>query len=161
MMLESAEFWVAVAFIAFVAGVFKPGRKAILGALDRRATKIKSEIDEATRLREEAQATLAAYQRKQREATEETEEMLEYAKEEAELLRRRTLSELEEALGRRQQQALDHIAQAEVEATKEVRNRAVDIAVAATMRTLEENLDAKRGNDLIKAAIEELPKKLN
>ncbi len=161
MMLESAEFWDAVAFIAFVAGVFKPGRKAILGALDRRATKIKSEIDEATRLREEAQATLAAYQRKQREATEETEEMLEYAKEEAELLRRRTLSELEEALGRRQQQALDHIAQAEVEATKEVRNRAVDIAVAATMRTLEENLDAKRGNDLIKAAIEELPKKLN
>ncbi len=161
MMLESAEFWVAVAFIAFVAGVFKPGRKAILGALDRRATKIKSEIDEATRLREEAQATLAAYQRKQREATEETEEMLEYAKEEAELLRRRTLSELEEALGRRQQQALDHIAQAEVEATKEVRNRAVDIAVAATMRTLEENLDAKRGNDLIKAAIEELPKKLH
>ncbi len=161
MMLESAEFWVAVAFIAFVAGVFKPGRKAILGALDRRATKIKSEIDEATRLREEAQATLAAYQRKQREATEETEEMLEYAKEEAELLRRRTLSELEEALGRRQQQALDHIAQAEVEATKEVRNRAVDIAVAATMRTLEENLDAKRGNDLIQAAIEELPKKLN
>ena len=161
MMLESAEFWVAVAFIAFVAGVFKPGRKVILGALDRRAMKIQSEIDEATRLREEAQAVLAAYQRKQREAAEETEEMLEYAKEEAELLRRRTLSELEEALGRRQQQALDHIAQAEAEATKEVRNRAVDIAVAATMRILEENLDAKRGNDLIKAAIEELPKKLH
>lgn len=161
MMLESAEFWVAVAFIAFVAGVFKPGRKVILGALDRRAMKIQSEIDEATRLREEAQAVLAAYQRKQREAAEETEEMLEYAKEEAELLRRRTLSELEEALGRRQQQALDHIAQAEVEATKGVRNRAVDIAVAATMRILEENLDAKRGNDLIKAAIEELPKKLH
>ncbi len=161
MMLESAEFWVAVAFIAFVAGVFKPGRKAILGALDRRAMKIQSEIDEATRLREEAQAVLAAYQRKQREAAEETEEMLEYAKEEAELLRRRTLSELEEALGRRQQQALDHIAQAEAEAAQEVRNRAVDIAVAATMRILEENLDAKRGNDLIKAAIEELPKKLH
>jgi F-type H+-transporting ATPase subunit b len=161
MMLESAEFWVAVAFIAFVAGVFKPGRKVILGALDRRAMKIQSEIDEATRLREEAQAVLAAYQRKQREAAEETEEMLEYAKEEAELLRRRTLSELEEALGRRQQQALDHIAQAEAEAAQEVRNRAVDIAVAATMRILEENLDAKRGNDLIKAAIEELPKKLH
>ncbi len=161
MMLESAEFWVAVAFIAFVAGVFKPGRKAILGALDRRAMKIQSEIDEATRLREEAQAVLAAYQRKQREAAEETEEMLEYAKEEAELLRKRTLSELEEALGRRQQQALDHIAQAEAEAAQEVRNRAVDIAVAATMRILEENLDAKRGNDLIKAAIEELPKKLH
>ncbi|MDP6661153.1 MAG: F0F1 ATP synthase subunit B [Alphaproteobacteria bacterium] len=161
MMLESAEFWVAVAFITFVASVFKLGRKAILGALDRRAMKIQSEIDEATRLREEAQAVLAAYQRKQREAAEETEEMLEYAKEEAELLRRRTLSELEEALGRRQQQALDHIAQAEAEATQEVRNRAVDIAVAATMRILEENLDTKRGNDLIKAAIEELPKKLH
>ena len=78
-MLESAEFWVAIAFLAFVAGVFKPGRKALLGALDGRAAKIQAEIDEAMRLREEAQAALATYQRKQREVTEETEEMLDHA----------------------------------------------------------------------------------
>lgn len=161
MMLQSAEFWVAIAFIAFVAGVFKPGRKAILGALDGRAAKIQSEIDEATRLREEAQAALAAYQRKQREAAEEAGEMLEHAREEADLLRKRTLSELEEALQRRQKQALDRIAQAEAEATQEVRNHAVDIAVTATVRILEENLGDERGDDLIKAAIEELPKKLH
>lgn len=161
MMLQSAEFWVAIAFIAFVAGVFKPGRKVILGALDRRAAKIQSEIDEATRLREEAQAALAAYQRKQREAAEEAGEMLEHAREEADLLRKRTLSELEEALQRRQKQALDRIAQAEAEATQEVRNHAVDIAVAATVRILEENLGDERGDDLVKAAIEELPKKLH
>ncbi|MBL6934369.1 MAG: F0F1 ATP synthase subunit B [Alphaproteobacteria bacterium] len=160
-MLQSAEFWVAIAFIAFVAGVFKPGRKVILGALDRRAAKIQSEIDEATRLREEAQAALAAYQRKQREAAEEAGEMLEHAREEADLLRKRTLSELEEALQRRQKQALDRIAQAEAEATQEVRNHAVDIAVAATVRILEENLGDERGDDLVKAAIEELPKKLH
>lgn len=161
MMLESAEFWVAVAFIAFVAGAFKLGRKALLDALDGRAAKIQSEIDEATRLREEAQAVLAAYQRKQREAVEETGEMLEHAKEEAELLRKRTLSELEKALQRRQKQMLDRIAQAKAEATQEVRNHAADIAVTATMRILEETLDEKRGNDLIEAAIGELPKKLH
>jgi F-type H+-transporting ATPase subunit b len=160
-MLESAEFWVAIAFVAFVAGAFKPGRKALLDALDGRAGKIQSEIDEATRLREEAQAALAAYQRKQREATEETREMLEHAKEEADLLSKRTLSELEEALQRRQKQALDRIAQAESEATQEVRSHAVDIAVTATMRILEESLEDERGDDLIKAAIEELPKKLH
>ena len=161
MMLQSAEFWVAIAFIAFVAGVFKPGRKVILGALDRRAAKIQSEIDEATRLREEAQAALAAYQRKQREAAEEAGEMLEHAREEADLLRKRTLSELEEALQRRPKQALDRIAQAEAEATQEVRTHAVDIAVAATVRSLEENLGDERGDDLVKAAIAELPKKLH
>ena len=174
MMLESAEFWVAIAFIAFVAGVFKPGRKFLLDALDSRAAKIRSEIDEATRLREEAQAALAAYQRKQREAAEEAGEMLEHAREEADLLRKRTLSELEEALQRRQKQALDRIAQAEkinvikevrafieAEATQEVRNHAVDIAVTATVRILEENLGDERGDDLVKAAIEELPKKLH
>lgn len=161
MMLESAEFWVAVAFVAFVAGAFKPGRKALLGALDGRAAKIRSEIDEATRLREEAQAALAAYQRKQREAAEEAGEMLEHAREEADLLCKRTLSELEETLQRRQKQALDRIAQAEAEAIQNVRDHAVDIAIAATMRILEETLDEKRGNDLIKAAIEELPKKLH
>ncbi|HJO88266.1 MAG: F0F1 ATP synthase subunit B [Alphaproteobacteria bacterium] len=160
-MLESAEFWVAVAFIAFVAGAIKPGRKAILEALDNRAVKIGAEIDEVTRLREEAQAELAENLRKQRETAEETEDILEHAKEEADLLCKHTVSDLEDALERRERQALNHITQAEAEATKEIRDHAVDIAVTATLRILEENLDEERGNDLIEAAIEELPKKLH
>jgi F-type H+-transporting ATPase subunit b len=160
-MLESAEFWVAIAFLAFVASVFKPGHKALLGALDGRAAKIQAEIDEAMRLREEAQTALSTYQRKQREATEETEEMLEHAREEANLLIKQTLNELEETLKRRKKQALDCIAQAEAEATKEVRNHAVDIAMAAAIHILEENLEDQRGDDLIQAVIEELPKKLH
>ena len=158
-MLESAEFWVAVAFIAFVAGAIKPGRKAILEALDNRAVKIGAEIDEV--LREEAQAELAENLRKQRETAEETEDILEHAKEEADLLCKHTVSDLEDALERRERQALNHITQAEAEATKEIRDHAVDIAVTATLRILEENLDEERGNDLIEAAIEELPKKLH
>jgi len=160
-MLESAEFWVAIAFLVFVAGVFKPGHKALLGALDGRAAKIQAEIDEAMRLREEAQAALAAYQRKQREVTEETEEILEHAREEADLLIKRTLSELEETLKRREKQALDRIAQAEAEATNEVRNHSVDIAVSSIIHIFEKNLEDQRGDDLIQAAIEELPKKLH
>ena len=160
-MLESAEFWVAIAFLAFVASVFKPGHKALLGALDGRAAKIQAEIDEAMRLREEAQAALAAYQRKQREVTEETDEILEHAREEADLLIKRTLSELEETLKRREKQALDRIAQAEAEAANEVRNYSVDIAVSSIIHIFEKNLEDQRGDDLIQAAIEELPKKLH
>jgi F-type H+-transporting ATPase subunit b len=159
--LESAEFWVAIAFLVFVAGVFKPGHKALLGALDGRAAKIQAEIDEAMRLREEAQAALAAYQRKQREVTEETDEILEHAREEADLLIKRTLSELEETLKRREKQALDRIAQAEAEAANEVRNYSVDIAVSSIIHIFEKNLEDQRGDDLIQAAIEELPKKLH
>jgi F-type H+-transporting ATPase subunit b len=160
-MLESAEFWVAVAFIAFVAGAIKPGRKAILEALDNRAVKIGAEIDEVTRLREAAQAEVDERLRQQRETAGETEDSLEHAEEEADLLCEHTRSDLEDALERRERQALNHITQAEAEATKEIRDHAVDIAVTATLRILEENLDEERGNDLIEAAIEELPKKLH
>lgn len=160
-MLASAEFWVAVAFAIFVIGIFKPARKAILGALDERTAKIKAEIDEAARLREEAQAALAAYQRKQREAVKEAEDILARAREDAERLSVRSEENLEAALKRREREALDLIAQAEAEALQEVCDKTVDIAVSATRRLLEEYLDDKRSKELVDDAISEIPRKLH
>ena len=70
-LLRSAEFWALVSFVIFVAGIFKPARRALTSALDQRIETIRTQVEEAKRLREEAQAALANYQRKQRQAAEE------------------------------------------------------------------------------------------
>ena len=160
-MFQEAEFWVLVAFVIFVVAVFKPLRRVLLGALDARAERIKAELDEAARLREEAQATLSAYQRKQREALKEAEDILAHARDEAEMIRGKTAKDLEAALKRREKMALDRINQAESDAVQEVREIAADIAIAATKELLAENLDRARADKLIAEAIAELPKKLH
>ena len=77
-------FWVALAFVMFIAVVYKPVSRKMAAALDARAEKIKQELDEAVRLREEAQALLAGYERRQNEALKEAEDILGHAREEAE-----------------------------------------------------------------------------
>src|SRR5205085_8739328 len=83
-LFEDPEFWVVLAVIVFVIGVWKPARRAILGGLDARATRIRDELDAALRLREEAERALAAYQQQQLQAAAEAEAILAHAREEAE-----------------------------------------------------------------------------
>ncbi|MBK8209889.1 MAG: F0F1 ATP synthase subunit B [Rhodospirillales bacterium] len=157
----TAEFMVAVALAVFV---FLIGRRAfnLLGvALDDRAEKIKNRIDEAARLADEAQAMLATYERKQRDAAEEATSILTGAQREAERLAVDAKRELENALKRREAQALERIAQAEKAAVDEVRGRAVDVAIEATRKLLAERLTPKQQGSLIDAAIAELPKRLH
>ncbi len=158
--IHGGEFWVLVAFILFVAFMVWKARKALVGGLDSRAARIKAEIDEAQRLREEAQALLADYQKKQREAVGEAEAMVKQAEEEAKRLRAKAETELAAALKRREQQALDRIAQAEAQALAEVRNLAADLAVAATQKILVDKLDPAKAQSLVGDAIAELPKRL-
>lgn len=158
--IKGGEFWVLVAFILFVGFMVWKARKAIVGALDARAARIKAEIDEAQRLREEAQALLADYQKKQREALGEAQAMVKQAEEEALRLRAKAETELSAALKRREQQALDRIAQAEAQALAEVRNLAADLAVAATQTIMIEKLDPAKSEALISDAIAELPRRL-
>lgn len=158
--LQGGEFWVLVAFILFVGFMVWKARKALVGGLDSRAARIKAEIDEAQRLREEAQALLADYQKKQREALGEAEAMVKQAGEEATRLKAKAETELAAALKRREQQALDRIAQAEAQALAEVRNLAADLAVAATQKILTEKLDPAKAQSLVSDAIAELPRRL-
>ncbi|HZB93721.1 MAG TPA: F0F1 ATP synthase subunit B [Stellaceae bacterium] len=159
--IGGSEFWVAIAFIIAVAGVIWKASPMITGGLDARAAKIKGELDEARRLREEAQRMLGEYQRKQRDAIKEAEQILAAATAEAQRAAAEAAKELEAALRRRQELALEKIALEESKATEEVRNTAVDVAIAALRQMLAADLDARRKASLIDAAIAELPQLLH
>lgn len=153
--------WVAVGFFIFVAAVFKVAKKTITGALDGRAEDIRNSLDQAAGLREEAQQLLAEYQRKQRDAVKETEQMLAHARAEAERMAKEGAEKLEEALKRREQLAVEKIAQAETDAIREVRAISVDVAVAATRSLIASNMDAGKSGAMVDEAISDLFKKLH
>lgn len=158
----SAEFYVAVAFVLFVAGMlYLKVHKTAAAALDARAESIKAELDEAQRLREEAQHTLAEYQRKQRDALKEAEAILAEARAEAERIETSAAERTEELLRRREQQALDMIAAAETQALSDVRALAADVAIDAARRLLNDAVAGDAGDTLVDQAIRDLPSKLN
>lgn len=155
------EIWLLLAFVVVIAIAFKPAKRAILAALDNRAERIRTELEEAQRLREEAQAALANFQRRQRDAMGEAEQILAHARQEAERLRVKMQAEIEETLKRREAQAVDRIGQAEAAAAAEVRAVASDVAVAAARQVIAANLDKDRAKTLVDQAINDLPAKLH
>lgn len=157
----TADFWVAVAFVILVGGVARPLWRLITAALDERVELIRSRLEEATKLREEAQEMLAGYKRKLAEAESEAEEIIAQARDAAKALEQSMTEDLEAALARRERSAMDRIAQAEAEAVTEVRMATADIALSATRRLLAENITGDKAKALIDAAIDELPEKLN
>lgn len=154
-------FWVGLSFVIFVAAVFRPVSRMAAAALDGRAQKIREELDEAVRLREEAQALLAGYERRQNEAIQEAEDILAHAKEEAERQTRQAGETLEELIKRREAQAVERIARAEEEAAADVRNAAVELAIAATKKLISSELKEDQQQALIDEAIGELGDKLH
>jgi F-type H+-transporting ATPase subunit b len=157
---RTPEFWVAIAFLIFVASVAKKVGTMVTGALDARAARIKAEIDEATRLRDEAQALLGEYQRRQRQAESEAKNLLVAAEAEAKLMQTEAIAQLEATLKRRETMAMDRIARAESQALAEVRNLAVDVALDATRRLIAESVDPARAAALVDDAIKGLGARL-
>ncbi|HEY9547977.1 MAG TPA: F0F1 ATP synthase subunit B [Kiloniellaceae bacterium] len=160
-MLNDPTFWVAVAFVVFAGLMIWKARQPVLKGLDARAERIRAELDEAQRLREEAQKALAEYKRKQRDAAKEAEDLLASARHEADLLRRQAADDLTQTLARREKAAIEKIAQAEAQAVQEVRAQAVDMAIAATARLLSESVDPTRDQGLVDQAIKDLGRKLH
>ncbi len=158
--LQEAEFWVAVGFVILVAALWRPAQRALVAGLDERASTIRAELGEAQRLREEAERLVAEYRRKQAKMLGEAAEIAKQAAIDAERSRRHAETELEASLKRREQQAMDRIAQAEAKAVEEVRALAVDLAIAATYRLLRDGLDPARAAALLDRAIAELPQRL-
>lgn len=159
-MFADPTFWVAVSFVLFVALVIWKGSSAIVAGLDNRAAEIQRKLDEAQQLREEAQAAKADYQRRQRDALQEAEAILDDAKAAAQRMRADAETKLEQALARREQLAMEKIAAAEAKALAEVRSQMVDLAVAATRRLIEDNMDDATQRKLIASATEEIPTRL-
>ncbi len=160
-LMEDPTFWVAIAFVIAVAIVWKPFSKMVLGGLDGRSERIANELDEARRLREEAQELLASYERKQREAEKEAEGIIAAAREEAERLAKRAAADLEGQVARRRQMALDRIGQAETDAVRDVRAAAVDLALKATRKLLDEKISEKEQANMVEEAIGEIGKRLH
>jgi F-type H+-transporting ATPase subunit b len=160
-LLGEPEFWLAICFLVFVILLSKPLASKIAAALDSRSKAIERELEEAAKLRDEAQALLASYQRKSRDALKEAEDILSHAETEARRIREEAATELEMSLKRREQLAMDKIAQAEARAVEDVRNAAVDVALAATRELIEKNLDADKSKALVEDAIKDLPKRLH
>jgi F-type H+-transporting ATPase subunit b len=154
------EFWVAVAAVIFIAAVWKPGRRILIGSLDERAARIRADLDEARKLRDEAGQLLAEYQNKQREAAVEAQAIIDQAQEEAERLAAQSARDLDEALARRTRLAEERIVQAEKKALDEIRAVAIDVALAAAREVIASQIDEERGGALLDAAIAALPQRL-
>jgi F-type H+-transporting ATPase subunit b len=157
-----AEFWVAVAFVIFVAILWKLGvHQIIIRALDQRSAAIKAELDEARRLRDEAALLLAEYQRKQHAAEQEAAGIIAGAQAEAERLASEARTKMEEFVAGRTQMAQTKIGQAEAQAVADVRSAAAEAAVAAAETVLTQAIKGKVAEDLITQGIAEASKKLN
>jgi F-type H+-transporting ATPase subunit b len=156
------EFWIAVGFV-IVIGIFLYQRLPafVTSALDARAAAIVKELDEAKRLREEAEQILAEYVRKAESVEKEAEIIIAEARAEAERFAGEQRTALKAQIERRAQQAQDKIAQAESAAMAEIRELAADAAVAAAEKLIAARLDEKRAASLIEQSIKELPGKLN
>ena len=161
-LLGDAEFWVAVAFVIFVAGMGYLGvHKMVAKSLDERAGRIKAELDEARKLKDEAAQLLAEYQRKRQEAEGEAQEIIAGAKAEAERLAIEAKAKIEEFIARRTKMAETKIAQAEAQAAADVRSAAAEAAVAAAEKILAQEAKGTLASELISKGIEDVRKKLN
>jgi F-type H+-transporting ATPase subunit b len=160
--LQQPEFWVAVAFVIFLGVLGYVGvHRKVTEALDDRAARIRAELDEARRLRDEAEKLLAAYQRKQGEAEQEAAAIVAEAKAEAERVAAEAKGKMEEFVARRTKLAETKIGQAEAQALADVRAAAADAAVAAAEKILTATAKGKVADDLIAQGIADVKAKLN
>jgi F-type H+-transporting ATPase subunit b len=159
---EDTAIYVFVAFVIVIAVFARAGlHKTMLSGLDKRAAKIADEINEARRMREEAQELLASYQRRQREAEEEAAGIIEQAKKDAERMAADARAKIEEQTERRIRAAEDKIARAEAQALSEVRGQTADLAIEAARHIIRERMDAGAQGAFIDKAIAGLRDKLN
>jgi F-type H+-transporting ATPase subunit b len=159
---EDLSFWALVGLIIFI-GIVLYFRvpKMVAGILDKRAETIRNELDEARRLREEAQGLLAEYQRKAREAEHEAEEIIEQARREAVAYAADAVRKTDEYVARRTKIAEQKIVQAEAQALQEVRGLSTDVAIAAAERILRAKVAGTEAERLVTGAINEVKARLH
>ncbi|MDR2309859.1 MAG: F0F1 ATP synthase subunit B [Brucellaceae bacterium] len=157
-----ATFWALIGLIIFLAILVYLKVPAMMGrSLDERAANIAKELDEARTLREEAQALLAEYHRKRKEAEKEASEIVASAQREAAALLTEAKEKSEDYIVRRNKLAEQKIAQAEADAVNQVRASAVEIAVAAAGSLIADKMDAKTAGEMFKSSLEQVKNNLN
>jgi F-type H+-transporting ATPase subunit b len=160
--MPEPETWVAIAFASFLGLLIYLGvHRKLVDTLDQRQARIRSELDEARRLRDEAQALLAEFERKGREAAGEAEGIIASAMAEAERIAVEAKVRMEDFVARRTKMAEAKIAQAEAQAAADVRAAAADAAVTAAEKILAAAAKGKVAEDLLARGIEDVTKKFN
>lgn len=160
-LLQDTHVWYAISFVVFLGLVWKFGRHAILGNLDRRIDAIRKEIKTAETLRIEAQELLAQYQRKQRDALKDAERIINTARTNAEELRRKAEADLNESINRREAQLKERIERMEQSAVQEIQAYASELAMKAAQEIIIEKLDKKTAEKLADQSIQDVAKNLH
>jgi F-type H+-transporting ATPase subunit b len=160
-LLHETEFWVLLGFIIFVVLIWKKARQVLAGGLDARADRIRQQIGEAEKLRAEAEAMLRDAEQRQKAALQEAKALLEQATREANQLKDQAARDAAGLLERRRRAAVEKIAQAEAAAVAEVRQYAVDVAIAATRQVLTRQVQGALADRMVEQAIAELPRRLS
>jgi F-type H+-transporting ATPase subunit b len=159
---KEPENWVAIAFVIFIGVLIYAGaHRKMIEALDHRSARIKNELDEARKLRDEAAALLAEYQKKQREAEQEAAAIVAEAKAEAERVAAESHAKVEEFVARRTKLAETKIGQAEAQALADVRAAAAEAAVTAAEKILRETTKGQLADNLVARGIQDVKAKLN
>jgi len=159
--LFNTNFVVLISFLAFVALLVYlrvPGK--LISMLDKRADGIRKDLDEARALREEARTVLASYERKQKEVQEQAERIVETAKAEAEAAAAKAKEDLKVSIERRLAAADEQIESAKAGAVKEVRDRAIAVAVQAAREVITQQMTEQTGDRLVDASIGDVRSKL-
>ncbi|MBX9711453.1 MAG: ATP F0F1 synthase subunit B [Xanthobacteraceae bacterium] len=161
-MLHEAEFWVAVAFVILL-GVFGyfGVHRIILKALDTRSDRIRKELDDARRLKEEALKLVAEYRARRESAEREAQDIVASAKAEAERIAVEAKAKMEDFVARRTKSAENKITQAELQAVADVRAAAADAAVAAATSVLSQTVKGSVADGLLEKGIKDVREKLN
>ena len=160
--LKNTDFIVLLAFLLFVGIlVYLKVPQLVMGMLDKRAAGIRAELDEARKLREDAQAVLASYERKSREAEEQAQRIVETARRDAQDAAEQAKIDLRASVERRLKGAEDRIASAEASAVKAVRDKAIQVAVAAASEVIAEQMGEGRRAELIDRSIDTVSAKLH
>jgi F-type H+-transporting ATPase subunit b len=161
-MFLEAETWVAIAFvILMIVFAYFGIHRTVLKALDHRGERIKAELDDARRLKEEAAKLLAEYKTKRASAEREAEEIISNAKAEAERIAVEAKAKMEDFVARRTKTAESKIALAEAQAIADVRSAAANAAVAAASTILSQSVKGSVADDLMAKGIAEVSAKLN
>ena len=157
-----AEFYVLCGFIVFVGLlVYLGAHKAILKALDARGEAIQQALDEAAKLRNEATALLASFEKKKADAEANAAAIVGEAKAQAEQLKKEAVERMNDFIARRTKQAEAKIAFAEAQAAADVRAAAADHAARAAEIVLRDQMQGAGGADLVKRDIDGLKARLN
>jgi F-type H+-transporting ATPase subunit b len=157
-----ASFFALVALIIFLGIVaYAGGFKAMGAGLDSRTERIRNDLEQAAKLRKEAEALLAEYKQKRIDAEKEAASIIAAARSDAEEYAAETRRKLSESLDRRTKQAEQKIAQAEAAAIKDVRNAATELAIAAAQNMVVQAAKGAKGDELIASSIAAVRNRLN